>query len=57
MNNYFRKFLVLVLIGGYGLALGGCNTMRGVGKDTEEAGEKIQESADRNSNSKQPERN
>jgi predicted small secreted protein len=27
--------------------LGGCNTMRGLGQDTERAGEKIQEKASR----------
>lgn len=57
MNNYFRKILVVLLIGGYAVGLCACNTMRGVGKDTEEAGEKIQEEADRHSDSTQAERN
>lgn len=30
------------------LALAGCNTIRGVGKDLERAGEAVQKSADRN---------
>jgi entericidin B len=30
------------------LALSGCNTIRGVGKDLERAGEAVQKSADKN---------
>lgn len=47
MNTYVRKMLVALLILGFGLGLGACNTMRGLGKDTEVAGEKIQEEAER----------
>ncbi|MCD4687734.1 MAG: entericidin A/B family lipoprotein [Desulfuromonadaceae bacterium] len=38
-----KKWAVLLLL--IGLALSGCNTMAGVGKDLEKAGEAIQDSA------------
>jgi predicted small secreted protein len=41
------KTTVLVLLGAAMLALCGCNTMKGLGQDTERAGEKIQEKASR----------
>ena len=47
MNTHVRKMLVSLLIVGFGLGLGACNTMRGLGKDTEVAGEKIQDEAER----------
>ena len=36
-----RKLIVLVIVASM-IALSGCNTMRGFGKDMEQAGEKIQ---------------
>lgn len=42
----FKKFTALILAFTL-LALAGCNTMKGLGKDTERAGEKIQEKASR----------
>lgn len=42
----FKKFTALILASTL-LALAGCNTMKGLGKDTERAGEKIQEKASR----------
>ncbi len=38
-----KKWVVLLLLAS--LALSGCNTLAGVGKDLEKAGEAIQESA------------
>jgi predicted small secreted protein len=43
--NHVRKLSILLLIGTV-LGLSACNTMRGVGEDTEAAGEKIQEVAE-----------
>jgi predicted small secreted protein len=45
MKKYHKSFLVL--LGSALLVLTGCNTMKGLGKDTERAGEKIQENASR----------
>ena len=39
--------VIAVLLGA--MALSGCNTMKGAGKDIEKAGDKIQDSADRHS--------
>jgi predicted small secreted protein len=39
--------LLLTLISLWAAFLAGCNTMKGLGKDTERAGEKIQEKASR----------
>jgi predicted small secreted protein len=47
MNTQLRKTLTVLLIGGFVLNLVACNTMKGVGKDTEVAGEVIQKEADR----------
>lgn len=38
--------LISLLLGA--LAMSGCNTVEGAGKDIEKAGDKIQDSADRN---------
>lgn len=46
MNTNARKMLVPLLLGTLAFALSACNTMRGVGEDTEAAGDKIQEKAD-----------
>lgn len=42
MSTGFRLVVVMALCAGLMSALGGCNTMRGVGKDIERGGEKIQ---------------
>jgi predicted small secreted protein len=47
MNTQIRKNLIVLLIGGFVLTLVACNTIKGVGKDTEVAGEVIQKEADR----------
>lgn len=46
MNATFRQTCIFLLFGALALAVGACNTMRGVGKDTEQAGKKIQQEAD-----------
>jgi predicted small secreted protein len=46
MNTLHRPTLLalaLALLGAF--AVSGCNTMKGLGKDTERAGEKIQDKA------------
>jgi predicted small secreted protein len=45
MKNF--KTTILVLLGAALLTLTACNTMNGVGKDTEKLGEKIQEKSSR----------
>ncbi len=46
--NTFKKTALLTLALAFATALvTGCNTMRGLGQDTERAGEKIQEKATR----------
>ena len=44
-----QRFSFITLVLGLATALfaSGCNTMKGIGKDTERAGEKIQENASR----------
>jgi predicted small secreted protein len=46
MNAKIRKISTLLLIGAFAFGVGACNTMKGVGKDTEQAGKKIQQEAD-----------
>lgn len=39
-----KNYIIIALIAAFGFAAVGCkNTARGIGKDTENAGEKIQE--------------
>ncbi len=42
-----KRMIGLVLLSSYLALLAGCNTVRGVGKDIETVGEKIEEAADR----------
>jgi predicted small secreted protein len=41
-----RKLLVAMVLAGFVLGLAGCETVKGVGRDMEKAGEAIQKSAD-----------
>jgi predicted small secreted protein len=51
--NHTKPIAVLLLLAFGGSAgLTGCNTVRGIGKDTERAGEKIQKEADRKQSSR-----
>ena len=45
MNNTIRKVSVALLLGAFVIGLTACNTMAGVGKDTQKAGEKIEDAA------------
>ncbi len=47
MQLQTKKILAVLIIGGFTLNLVACNTIKGVGKDTEVAGEVIQKQADR----------
>ena len=48
MNSVRKSTFVALALCLFGLLLSsGCNTMRGLGKDTEKVGEKIQEKATR----------
>ena len=47
MNTRHRSALFTLATLVCALFLSGCNTMRGLGQDTERAGEKIQEKASR----------
>ncbi len=44
MPNWIKRTMVSALSIGLILSLGGCNTMQGLGKDVEKAGEAIQKS-------------
>ena len=46
MNTNMRKIWILVFLGAFVATLSGCNTVKGVGKDTEKAGEAIQREAE-----------
>jgi predicted small secreted protein len=41
-----KKILVVMLLAAFALGLAGCETVKGVGRDMEKAGEAIQKSAD-----------
>lgn len=48
MNSLHKSTLVALALAVFAaLCTSGCNTMRGLGKDTERAGEKIQDKATR----------
>jgi predicted small secreted protein len=47
MNTHIRKLALLLMVGSFAMTLGACRTMKGLGEDTEVAGEKIQKEADR----------
>lgn len=47
MKKHLRMFLGFLLLGLFAWNLIGCNTMKGLGKDLEEAGRSISESAER----------
>ena len=46
MNMNIRKIWVLIFLGAFVAAVSACNTVKGVGKDTEKAGEAIQREAE-----------
>jgi len=47
MNTNFQRISVLLLVAAFAFSATACNTMKGLGKDTEKAGEKIQKEAGR----------
>jgi predicted small secreted protein len=47
MNNQRKYFAALVVGGLLATSMTGCNTVRGIGKDPERAGEVIQKESDR----------
>ena len=47
MHSNTRKICYTILLGAFVLSLTACNTMAGVGKDTQAAGEKIEKEAER----------
>lgn len=46
-NSSLRTFATLLLIATFSLGLSACNTMSGLGKDTQKAGEKVEKEAER----------
>lgn len=46
MNINFRNLAALAMLGAFAFGLTACNTIHGVGQDTQKAGEKIQKEAD-----------
>jgi predicted small secreted protein len=53
MKTFIRKSVRIWLSCALIVSLGACNTMKGVGKDTERAGEIIQKEADQHIDEKQ----
>lgn len=47
MKNTTRKIIAALLLSAFVLSITACNTMAGVGKDTQKAGEKIEKEAER----------
>lgn len=47
MNMSIRRAIVLLVLAAFAAGLSGCNTLRGVGRDTAVVGEKIEKEADR----------
>jgi entericidin A len=47
MKKIIRNISLLLLVGTVSFNLTACNTMAGVGKDTQKAGEKIEKEAER----------
>ena len=43
-----KKIAALIVLTGFAVAVAGCNTMEGVGKDVKAGGEKIEKSAEKN---------
>jgi predicted small secreted protein len=54
MNPFSRKTSLLLLLGTFAFGLSACNTIRGLGKDTEKAGEEIQDEAKKHGAEEQP---
>lgn len=50
MISTLKRMTLLLLLAGPLTFLTGCNTMEGVGQDTQELGESIEESADKHKN-------
>lgn len=46
MNRTFRSVAMLAALGAFALVASGCNTIKGVGKDTQKVGEEIEEAAE-----------
>lgn len=47
MKSTLLKISAFLLLGAFVMNITACNTMAGVGKDTQKAGEKIEKEADR----------
>jgi entericidin A len=52
MKNTIQKISTALLLGAFVMGLTACNTMAGVGKDTQKAGEKIEKEAERHTDDK-----
>jgi entericidin A len=48
MRKALMRCLIVAVFTSMAITLSACNTVEGAGKDTERAGEKIQDAADRN---------
>ena len=47
MKTNIKKIILSTLVGAFIVSLTACNTMKGVGKDTEKAGETIQKEVEK----------
>lgn len=52
MKNIIKKVSLVLLLGTFAFSITACNTMAGVGKDTQKAGEKIEKEAERHTDDK-----
>ena len=43
--NIMKKFIAMIGLVAFAVGLSGCNTFRGMGKDVERGGEKVQDAA------------
>lgn len=47
MKTQIRNIFAMLMVATFAMGLSACNTVKGIGKDTEKAGEKIQKEAGR----------
>ncbi|WP_409523672.1 entericidin A/B family lipoprotein [Nitrincola sp. MINF-07-Sa-05] len=48
MKTLYSKLLMAIMVGLFALAVTGCNTVEGFGKDVQKGGEALEESAEEN---------
>lgn len=46
MQNFLKSLIIILMLISMNFMMASCNTMEGLGKDVESAGDKIQDTAD-----------